>query len=225
MYAILGAAAGTASIGGLIYPSRIFTTTAESKGRQAGRREVLGQLVKFGPNRIRRMCLEIGMRFSDPENEDEDEERELYEGLNVQIRGVLEAELRRSMQAEVEGKVRVVLKREVEADPRSMERLREDAKKMVKEDLKKSREVRKEVRKEEKGKIRAELTRLGRDVQLVAEAISDLREETGEDLRRELTAEVKRELRREMTESVKSELRRAERRSQGETEGRGKERS
>jgi hypothetical protein len=48
------------------------------------------------------MCLEIGMRFSDPENEDEDEERKLYQELTAQIRAVLEAELRRSMRVEVE---------------------------------------------------------------------------------------------------------------------------
>lgn len=208
MYAILGAAAGAASIGGLIYSSRISATTAESKGRQEGRREVLGELVKFGPNRLRRMCLEIGMRFSDPENEDGDEERELYEGLTAQIRAVLEAELRRSMRADVENKVRDELKREVKSDPRSMERLREDAKELVRNDFRKSGEVRAEVRTEEKRKIRAELTRSGRDVQLVAEAISDLREETREDLRSRMRAEVKWELRREMSESVRAELRR-----------------
>jgi hypothetical protein len=79
-----------------------------------------------------------------------------------------------------------MLKSEVEANPRSIGRLRDDAKELVKQEFKKSGEVREEVRKEEKRRIRAEWTRSGRDVQLVAEAILDLRGETREDLRRQL---------------------------------------
>lgn len=209
MYAALGAAAaGVASVGALVYSSRNSVATAQAKGREEGRREVLGQLLAFGPNRLRRMCLEIGVRFTEPEDEDdEDEDREIYEGLTAEIRAELKEELRRSMRGEVEAEVRIILRGEVEGDAVSMRRLRGEAWQLVKGEMERSGDVREEVRRDLKNEVRRELTMSGRDVAIVAEAMTELREESRDVLKSQLRNEIKEELRKEMEETVKKDLR------------------
>jgi hypothetical protein len=77
MRTTLGAVTVAASFSGSKYSARTTTTTAQSKGRGEGRREVLSQVITFGPNRLREMSLELGFRFTKPEDEYEDGEREL----------------------------------------------------------------------------------------------------------------------------------------------------
>jgi len=172
------------------------------EGHVEGRSSILNQLVKFGPARLRRMCLEVGIRFPEPAEEgdwDEDraENRQIYEGLVKEVRYELREELKRSMKKEVEEEVKGELlaesRREIRGDAALIARLYEEAKNKVREELK--REVIAEVRGEMKREIRAELSSSGRDVDIIAEAISDLREETRASTRSKLRMEAKRELR------------------------------
>jgi hypothetical protein len=97
--ALLSAAAGVAIIGGSIY----YSFTSWTAAGENGRREVMSQLTRFGPNRVRWMCLNIGIRFIKPENGDANADRALEDELTAGIRAALEAELRESMK----GKSRV----------------------------------------------------------------------------------------------------------------------
>ncbi len=202
MYAALGVAAGVVSV----FYSLTSWTAARAKGRAEGRCDVLGQLARFGSNRVRWMCLNIGIRFTNPENSDGDEEWDLFEGLTTEIRAVLEAELRAEMRGQVERELRTVLKGEVQADARLMGTLRIEAKESVTKDLKESSAVKGEVRMEIKREIRAELTRSGRDVTLIAEAMKDLRAETRDQLRNKMRSEVRNQLRIELNSEVKESL-------------------
>ncbi|KAE9367315.1 hypothetical protein N431DRAFT_547843 [Stipitochalara longipes BDJ] len=177
MYAILGALAGVASIGGSLYYSLASWTAARAKAREEGRREVLGQLAKFGPNRVRFMCLEVGIEFIESANEDSVAERRLEEEPTNEIRAGLGAELRESMKGKVEGEVRTFLREE---------------------NLKGSTAMREEVRTEIKHEIRAERTRSGRDVALIAEVMTESRAETREALKNEMRCDVWKQLRNEL---------------------------
>jgi len=207
MYAITGVAAGVASIGGLLYFSLISWTAARAKAREQGRREVLSQLAKFGPNRVRSMCLEVGIRFIEPADSELNAERVLENELNDEIRAALEAELRKSMRGEVEGEVRASLRSEVERNAGLMGRLMNEARESVYKHLRKSTAVKEEARTQIKRDIRAELARSGRDVALIAEAMSELRLETREALRNEMRFEVKNQLRKELEPKIEEELR------------------
>jgi hypothetical protein len=206
MYALLGAAASVAGVGGSIY----YSFKSWAAARENGRREVLGQLAKFGPNKVRMMCLNIGIRFIEPENGDSNVERALEEELTAEIRAALETELRQSMRGIVESDVRTFLRREVEANAPLIWRLRNEAKELVSKDLKNSSAVRNEVKAEIKWEIRTELTRSGRDVAMVAEAMTDLRAETREALRNEMRSEVRNQLIRELGPEVKESLKNVE---------------
>ncbi|KAN0095879.1 hypothetical protein V8E51_016590 [Hyaloscypha variabilis] len=206
MYTVLGAAAGVVSIGGSLYYSLKSWTAARAKGQEDGRHEVLGQLAKFGPNRVRAMCLEAGIRFIEPANDEFVAERRLEDGLTAEIRAALEAELRESMKVEVEGEVRAFLREEMERDAVVMRQLRDEARDSIYRDLRKSTAVKDEVRTEIKREIRAELRRSGRDVSLIAEAMTDLRAETREALRSEMRGEVQKQLRKELEPKVKESL-------------------
>jgi hypothetical protein len=206
MYTVLGAAAGVVSIGGSLYYSLKSWTAARVKGQEEGRHEVLGQLAKFGPNRVRAMCLEAGIRFIEPANDEFVAERRLEDGLTADIRATLEAELRKSMKEEVEGEVRAFLREEMEGDAVLMSRLSNEARELICRDLRKSTAVKDEVKMEIKQEIRAELRRSGRDVASIAEAMTELRAETREALRNEMRPEVQKQLRKELEPKVKESL-------------------
>lgn len=202
MDAVFGAVACLASIGAIFY-SVTSWTTARAKGQQEGRCEVLGQLARFGPSRLRRMCLEIGIHFSDLRTEGDNDIRTLDPDLQAELRAALERELRESMLPSVESEVRTLLRGQVEANVQTMERLRNDAKEEVWQELRRSSAVRNEVRTELKKEIRAELGSSGQDVALIAEAMSDMRKEVRETLKDRMRSEVKRELRNELQPEVK----------------------
>jgi len=70
----------------------------------------MSQLARFGPNRVRWMCLNIGIRFIKPENGDANADRALKDELTAGIRAALEAELRESMKGKVESEMRTLLR-------------------------------------------------------------------------------------------------------------------
>jgi hypothetical protein len=205
MDAIFGAAACVASIGAIFY-SLTSWTAARANLRQEGRREILGQLARFGPSRLRRICSEIGIHFSDLRTEGDNEIRTLDLDLQAELRAALERELRESMLPSVESEVRTLLRGQLEANVQMMERLRNDAKEEVGQELKRSSAVRGEVRTELKKEIRAELGRSGQDVVLIAEAMSDMRKEVRETLEDQMRIEVKRDLRKELEPEVRKEM-------------------
>ncbi len=123
MDAIFGATACIASIGAIFYSVTAWKITC-AKARQEGRREVLGQLAKYGPSRLPRMCLEIGIHFSDLQTEGDNETWTLDPKLQAELRAALERELRESMRPSVESQVRTLLRRQVEAHVQMMARLR-----------------------------------------------------------------------------------------------------
>jgi hypothetical protein len=72
IYATAAAGVGFSAVSALTYYiySHLSTSYALSlsDSKTEGRREILAELLRFGPRRLRRMCLEAGVRFS-PRNQ------------------------------------------------------------------------------------------------------------------------------------------------------------
>ncbi|KAH8602101.1 hypothetical protein B0O99DRAFT_129516 [Bisporella sp. PMI_857] len=116
MYLILSSIAAFSILG---YSSYVGITklleAAEGKGRHEGERRGLERLVKFGPEGLRQMCLETGIRFREQPNS-EFEQREVQESLRRDIREELKREQRASMLEEVMREVRAELKAEYRSE-------------------------------------------------------------------------------------------------------------
>lgn len=85
------------------------------EGQQEGIREVLGNLVKLGPSRVRRMCLENGIQFTEKRNSGNDH-REIEHSLRREIQEEFREELRQYMKRDTKKEVEKELRAEYRKD-------------------------------------------------------------------------------------------------------------
>lgn len=100
---------------------------SRSEGKTEGRCEVPSELAQFGPKQVRRMCLEIGLRFSEwaiEQKEKDSKERVVYEWLVRQVRNVSKEKLRVSIWTDVEAELRNKLKSIIREDEAVLDKLR-----------------------------------------------------------------------------------------------------
>jgi len=194
-------------------------TKANAEAREASRRETLAELLKFGPRRVERMCLEAGVRFRPrgssggernhegwvgqrPDDEDDDgslEERIIYDGLLLEMTALLKAEIRKGLRPTIEAEIRSELRTSIAEDLPTISRLREEARKEIQSSLRGDRLLKAQVRDEIKCEFKE-------SIKLDYFTMSRLREEARHEIKKALESDNR--LVHEVRDDVKREIRR-----------------
>jgi hypothetical protein len=208
--AIAAGVSATCALGFYTYTSSQTSREAALKkatedAGSAARRETLAELLRFGPRKLERMCLEAGVRFvpregCDGDEEDDEEsaeERIIYEALLLEMTALLKDELRKSLRPQIEAEICSELRASIMQDPPTMGRLREEARVEIQKTLRRDTMLKDQVRDEVKNEFKTSITRdfftmnrlrdeARHDIKRMLEADTGLRDEVRNELKKEI---------------------------------------